>query len=321
MIASYMRSTYTYFTSRFPHVVKRLLQLHDDRGNASILYGFVDKMDLVTGLIYYPVGNVNITEKIKQSTWTPTRSPSQNPTPLPGKPTVMPTTTRPSARPTTTKPSHTPTRRPSRTPTKTPTLAPTAPTIAPSSIAPTYRRTRRPTTARRLLKQEEKAEDLVQEMSLLEDVQEEVQEIHLLVNVPTSSPSLVPVTDAPTVAPVDDDYFNTPQVYTDDNFGGFYSSSSFSVPTDDFSSSGSAAGSASGSDSGSANVDSTPEDSADINYYAAGKGDDTFVPLVAPIVDNGKIFALGKVCVCVSTVFPALVLRRCSCISCSCSCT
>lgn len=65
-------------------------------------------MDLVVGLIYYPVPNRDYAKLARTSSWSPTRNPTQRPTPLPGKPTFLPTTARPSH---TKKPSAAPTAR------------------------------------------------------------------------------------------------------------------------------------------------------------------------------------------------------------------
>jgi hypothetical protein len=57
----------------------------------------------MSGLIFYPLSDVNITEAAASATWTPTKTPSQRPTPPPGKPSISPTRV-PTARPTTQNP-------------------------------------------------------------------------------------------------------------------------------------------------------------------------------------------------------------------------
>lgn len=270
-------------------------------------------MDLVTGLIYYPVPTVNITYLIKTSSWTPTRQPSQHPTPLPGFPTIAPTTARPTAVPTTRRPSAIPTRRPSRNPSAEPTLAPTAPTVSPSTIMPTFRRTRKPTsvvTGRRL-------ERVVEPEEVLESegIHSNAVELQTFggsdspTSVPSSPPTSIPsspptsipsspptgaAAGTPTSVPtstiyVVDDYFN-PIVYDDQpfvfddnfptqfNYGPFYGQTPFDPTPGTF---------------------PPPIDyGAEVTYselvdYSAGT--DGFVPLIPQIVDNGKIFEIGKV--------------------------
>jgi hypothetical protein len=60
---------------------------------------YCNLMDVMVGLIFYPVPNQNITELQKTSSWAPTLYPTERPTPLPGEPTLKPSTSRPTSTP------------------------------------------------------------------------------------------------------------------------------------------------------------------------------------------------------------------------------
>lgn len=101
-------------------------------------YFYCNQFDIVVGLIYYPVPDIDIQDRIDRLTNKPSFAPSARPTPLPGDPTLRPTVI-PTRRPTTLKPTF----KPSQAPTFRPTPLPGDPTLVPT-IAPSARPTKVP---------------------------------------------------------------------------------------------------------------------------------------------------------------------------------
>lgn len=242
----------------------------------SAAHYYCNKMDLVTGLIYYPVPTVNITELIARSTWSPTKTPTQNPSPLPGYPTIQPTSSRPTMTPTTRMPTYTKTKKPTAIPTIKPTAEPTAPTSVPSAapsvptfeptLEPTYRRTRRPTAGRRRLENEIEVDELL----VPEQDQVDVEGVDL-----ESTSSYIPL--------YTDDTTSTKSASVPSTSSWWYHSST------SYTFGGSTAGTVSSSSSVSASAASSQfySDVLDVDG-------DSFIPLIPQIVDSGKIFNIGK---------------------------
>lgn len=290
----------------------------------------IDKMDLVTGLIYYPLPTVNISEKIRTSTWSPTRQPSQNPTPLPGQPTIRPTTARPSANPTVsptrrptytrtrkpsampshaptqqpTAPTPSPTRRPSHVPTQSPNFVSEIPTVTPTTAAPTD--TPVPTTPE---PSHLPTSEPTKHPQARRRLAEEVEEVE---------PEAVLVPEAVHAENIDLETSSVTPPFTSYGaggggggggggaYGGGYGGGSYgginfgSGPGFYFPPASYGGGSAAGGDNGATFPTGTEAFSTEELLAASSSSsvistDSTFVPLVPQIVDNGKIFALGKV--------------------------
>jgi hypothetical protein len=195
------------------------------------------------------------------TTWTfpPTTAPTANPTPGPGQPTVKPTTA--------------PTVKPTKTPTAGPTPPPGAPTVKPT-VSPSARPTRKP--------------------SARPTIEPSVA--------PTEEPTAEPTTarrraqaERVTVAEEDLqgvfdalDAGNGTYYYSGDDAlgGGNYAYDDDTAGGDD--------------DAGEADDDGYTNDGVGTYaspYYANAATDD-FTPLIPLVFDNGKIFALGKVQIC-----------------------